>query len=106
LQEETTSTLEEGMMENIPENGVQPLPDVIVERSEEDTPMLHLELEDSEDTNIHEIHEIHEINISEEVEQDIEDMVNNTCNVSSYFLLRFKKKVMLLFYHFLLYYIS
>jgi len=78
LQEETTSTLEEGMMENIPENGVQPLPNVIVERSEEDTPMLHLELEDSEDTNIHEIHEIN-MSQSEEVEQDIEDMVSNIC---------------------------
>jgi len=94
---------------NIKEKSFQIVIDVIVEqRSEEDTPMLHLELEDSEDTNIHEIHEIHEINMShsEEVEQDVEDMVSNMCNVSFYFLLRFKKKVMLLFYHFLLYYIS
>jgi len=106
LQEETTSILEEGVMENIPENGVQPLPDVIVEqRSEEDTPTLHLELEDSEDTNIHEIREIN-MSQSEEVEQDVEDMVSNIRNVSSYFFLRLKKKVMLLFCHLLLYYIS
>lgn len=64
------------MMENMPENGVQRLADVIVEqRSEEDTPMLHLELEDSEDANIHEIH----INQGEEMEQDVEDMV--ICNI-------------------------
>lgn len=71
VEEETTSTLEEGMMENMPENGVQRLADVIVEqRSEEDTPMLHLELEDSEDANIHEIH----MNQGEEMAQDVEDM--------------------------------
>lgn len=72
---ETTSSLEESMMENMPENGVQRLADVIVEqRSEEDTPMLHLELEDSEDANIHEISMQ-----SEEMEQEVEDMVNNMC---------------------------
>ncbi|XP_012538436.1 pre-mRNA-processing factor 39 isoform X3 [Monomorium pharaonis] len=72
VKEETTSTLEENMMENIPENGVQRhLSDVITEqRSEEDTPMLHLELEDSEDANIHEI----SITQTEEMEQDVEDM--------------------------------
>lgn len=67
-------TLEEGIMENMPENGVQRLSDIIIEqRSEEDTPMLHLELEDSEDTNIHEI----SMSQSEEIEQDVEDMVYN-----------------------------
>lgn len=56
------------------ENGVQQLTDIIIEqRSEEDTPMLHLELEDSEDTNIHEMN----IGQSEEMEQDVEDMVND-----------------------------
>ncbi|XP_025073800.1 pre-mRNA-processing factor 39 [Pogonomyrmex barbatus] len=71
VEEETTSTLEESMIENMSENGVQRLTDVIVEqRSEEDTPMLHLELEDSEDANIHEI----SISQSEEIEQDVEDM--------------------------------
>ncbi|XP_072745375.1 pre-mRNA-processing factor 39 isoform X1 [Anoplolepis gracilipes] len=69
--EEEVSTLEESIMENMPENGVQRLSDIIVEqRSEEDTPMLHLELEDSEDTNIHEI----SMGQSEEMEQDVEDM--------------------------------
>lgn len=61
-------------MDNMPENGVQRLSDTIVEqRSEEDTPMLHLELEDSEDANIHEIN----ISQSEEMEQDVQDLVNN-----------------------------
>lgn len=53
------------------ENGVQRLTEIIVEqRSEEDTSMLHLELEDSDDANIHEIN----INRSMEMEQ-YEDMV-------------------------------
>lgn len=102
MQEETTSTLEEGMMD-MPENGVQRLADVIVEqRSEEDTPMLHLELEDSEDANIHEIN----IGQSEEMEQDVEDMVKYMrCYYS--FLLMFKsRKKTLLFCHFLLHCIS
>lgn len=81
MQEETTSTLEEGMMDNMPENGVQRLADVIVEqRIEEDTPMLHLELEDSEDANIQEMN----MGQSEEMEQDVED-VNNICNIIFYF---------------------
>lgn len=59
-------------MENMSENGVQRLADIIVEQhSEEDTPMLHLELENSEDTNVHETN----MGQSEEMEQDIEDMV-------------------------------
>jgi len=66
------------MMENIPENGVQRLSEIIVEqRSEEDTPMLHLELEDSEDANIQEMN----MSQSEEMEQDVEDMVNIKYNV-------------------------
>lgn len=65
--------LEENIMENIPENGVQRLSEIIVEqRSEEDTPMLHLELEDSEDANIQEMN----MSQSEEIEQDVEDMVS------------------------------
>lgn len=72
--QEEVPTLEEGIMENMPENGVQRLSDIIIEqRSEEDTPMLHLELEDSEDTNIHEI----SMGQIEEIEQDVEDMVYN-----------------------------
>lgn len=71
--QEGSSALQESLMENVPENGVQRLSDIIVDqRSEEDTPMLHLELEDSEDANIHEI----SMGQSEEIEQDIEDMVN------------------------------
>lgn len=77
MQEETTSTLEEGMMENMPENGVQRLTDVVIaeQRSEEDTPMLHLELEDSEDANIHEMN----MGQTEEIEQveEAEDVVSN-----------------------------
>lgn len=70
------------MMDNMPENGVQRLADVIVEhRSEEDTPMLHLELEDSEDASIQEMN----MDQSEEMEQDVEDMVNNICNIIFHF---------------------
>jgi hypothetical protein len=78
LQEETASTLEENVMENMPENGVQRLSEVIVDqRSEEDTPMLHLELEDeSEDAHIHEM----SMTQSDEIEQDVEDMVNIVYN--------------------------
>lgn len=69
-------------MENMPENGVQRLSDVIVEqRSEEDTPMLHLELEDSEDANIHEMG----MTQSDEMEPDVEDMVNIICDTCSHF---------------------
>lgn len=62
------------MIENMPENGVQQLSDIIVEqRCEEDTPMLHLELEDSDDANIHEM----SLSQNDEIEHDVEDMVNN-----------------------------
>jgi len=72
------------MMENIPENGVQRLSEIIVEqRSEEDTPMLHLELEDSEDANIQEMN----MSQTEEMEQDVEDMVNTKYNVLLYRIL-------------------
>lgn len=78
--------MEESIIENMSENGVQRLSDIMVEqRSEEDTPMLHLELEDSEDTNIHEMN----IGQSEEIEQDVEDMVHNIQNFCSIARLRF-----------------
>lgn len=72
--QEETPMLEETMMENIPENGVQQLSEIIVEqRSEEDTPMLHLELEEtSEDANTQEI----TMSQSEEMEQNVEEMVS------------------------------
>lgn len=64
--------MEETIVENMPENGVQQLTDIITEqRSEEDTPMLHLELEDSEDANIQETN----VDQSEEAVQEIEEMV-------------------------------
>lgn len=64
------------MMEGIPENGVQRLAEVIVEqRSEEDTPMLHLELEDSEDANIQEMTMTETEEIEQEVQEE-EDMVS------------------------------
>ncbi|KAL0116599.1 hypothetical protein PUN28_009913 [Cardiocondyla obscurior] len=71
VEEETTSTLEDTMMENMPENGVQRLSDVIVDQNrEDDTTMLQLQLEDSEDGNIHEI----SMTQAEEMEQVVEDM--------------------------------
>lgn len=65
--------MEETIVENMPENGVQQLTDIIIteQRSEEDTPMLHLELEDSEDANIQET----SVDQSEEAVQEIEEMV-------------------------------
>lgn len=66
--------LEETLVENIPENGVQQLSDIIVEqRCEEDTPMLHLELEDSDDANIPEMN----LSQNDEMEHDVEDIVSN-----------------------------
>lgn len=65
--------MEETIVENMPENGVQQLTDISIteQRSEEDTPMLHLELEDSEDANIQETN----VDQSEEAVQEIEEMV-------------------------------
>lgn len=75
LQEEA-SIVEESIVENMAENGVQQeLTEIMIEqRSEEDTPMLHLELEDSGDTNIHEMN----VGQSEVIEEDVEEMVNDT----------------------------
>lgn len=90
MQEETTSTLEETMMENMSENGVQRLFNVIEEqRSEDDTPLLHLHLEDSSGSPNTKTHEVN-IDESEEMEQDVEDMV---CNISDgLFLSMFKSR--------------
>lgn len=67
--------LEESIVENMTENRVQRLTDIIIEqRTEEDTPMLHLELEDSGDTNIQEIN----VGQSEEIEQDADEIVSDT----------------------------
>lgn len=43
------------VVESFSENGVQRLNDIIIERHNDSTPMLHLELEDSGDTNVHEV---------------------------------------------------
>ncbi|KAI4484640.1 hypothetical protein M0804_007206 [Polistes exclamans] len=43
------------VVDNLSENGVQRLNDIIIERHNDSTQMLHLELEDSGDTNIHEV---------------------------------------------------
>lgn len=94
--QEEVPTMEEGIMENMSENGVQRLSDMMIEqRSEEDTPMLHLELEDSEDTNIHEMN----IGQSEEIEQDVEDMVHIYTRFLFNSRLRFYEH--LLVYHFI-----
>lgn len=72
--EEEESILQEGVaMESIPENGVQRFNDIIIEQhSEEDTPMLHLELEDSGDTTVHEIN----MNQSVQMERDEENVLD------------------------------
>lgn len=75
---------EEVVMESIPENGVQRFGDIIIEQhNEEDSSMLHLELEDSSDTNIHEINMNQSVQI--EVQENVPDLetsasqiVNNT----------------------------
>lgn len=82
MQEETTSMLEEEVIESMPENGVQRIMDVIVEqRNEEDASTLHLQLEDSEDANIQEMN----MDQNEEMEQDIEEIVSDLCNIFSHF---------------------
>ncbi|XP_015187611.1 PREDICTED: pre-mRNA-processing factor 39-like [Polistes dominula] len=43
------------VVDNLSENGVQRLNDIIIERHNDSTQMLHLELEDSGETNIHEV---------------------------------------------------
>lgn len=71
-------------MESIPENGVQRFGDIIIEQhNEEDSSMLHLELEDSSDTTIHEINMNQSVQI--EVQENVPDLetsasqiVNNT----------------------------
>jgi len=74
--------LEEEVIESMPENGVQRVTDVIVEqRSDEDSSTLHLQLEDSEDANIQEMN----MDQNEEMEQDVEEIVNNLCNIFSHF---------------------
>jgi len=74
--------LEEEVIESMPENGVQRVTDIIMEqRSDEDSSTLHLQLEDSEDTNIQEMN----MDQNEEIEQDVEEIVSNLCNISSYF---------------------
>jgi len=74
--------LEEEVIESMPENGVPRVIDIIMEqRSDEDSSTLHLQLEDSEDTNIQEMN----MDQNEEIEQDVEEIVSNLCNISSYF---------------------
>lgn len=57
-------------MESIPENGVQRFGDIIIEQhNEDDSSMLHLELEDSGDTTVH------EINMNQNVEIGVQESV-------------------------------
>lgn len=64
---------EEVVMESIPENGVQRFDDIIIEHhSEEDTSMLHLQLDDSSDVTLHEINMNQSIGI--EVVESVPDL--------------------------------
>lgn len=57
------------VMESVPENGVQRFGDIIIEQhAEDESSMLHLELEDSGDTTVHEIN----MNQSVQMEADQE----------------------------------
>ena len=69
-------------MESIPENGVQRFGDIIIEQhSEDDAPMLHLELEDSDDTTIHEINMNQSIQIGvQETVPDLETSASQIVN--------------------------
>lgn len=61
---------EEVVMESIPENGVQRFGDIIIEQhNEDDSTMLHLELENSDDTTIH------EINMNQSVQIGVQESV-------------------------------
>lgn len=70
VEEEEPILQEEVVMESIPENGVQRFGDIIIEQhNEDDSSMLHLELEDSGDTTIH------EINMNQTVQIGIQETV-------------------------------
>ncbi|KAK2575476.1 hypothetical protein KPH14_011205 [Odynerus spinipes] len=56
IEEESRVLDEASVIEGASENGIQRLSDIIIEQhNEEDSSMLHLELDDSRDTNVHEV---------------------------------------------------
>lgn len=76
-------------MESIPENGVQRFGDIIIEQhNEDDSSMLHLELEDSGDTTIHEINMNQTVQIGiQETVPDLETSASQIVNKIYFFLL-------------------
>lgn len=76
-------------MESIPENGVQRFGDIIIEQhNEDDSSMLHLELEDSGDTTIHEINMNQTVQIGiQETVPDLETSASQIVNEIYFFLL-------------------
>lgn len=76
-------------MESIPENGVQRFGDIIIEQhNEDDSSMLHLELEDSGDTTIHEINMNQSVQIGiQETVPDLETSASQIVNKIYFFLL-------------------
>ncbi|KAK9294681.1 hypothetical protein QLX08_010798 [Tetragonisca angustula] len=80
VEEEEPVLQEEVVMESIPENGVQRFGDIIIEQhSEDDAPMLHLELEDSDDTTIHEINMNQSIQIG--VQETVPDLETSASQI-------------------------
>ncbi|XP_033299623.1 pre-mRNA-processing factor 39 [Bombus bifarius] len=80
VEEEVPVLQEEVVMESIPENGVQRFGDIIIEQhNEEDSSMLHLELEDSSDTTIHEINMNQSVQI--EVQENVPDLETSTSQI-------------------------
>ncbi|KAG7204054.1 hypothetical protein KM043_001911 [Ampulex compressa] len=76
--EEERTIMQEEIMESVPENGIQRFTDIIIEQhNEDDTPMLHLELEDSEDTTVHEINMNQTVQIAQAIES-IEELETST----------------------------
>ncbi|XP_076656718.1 pre-mRNA processing factor 39 isoform X1 [Halictus rubicundus] len=68
----------EVIMESIPENGVQRFSDIIQQHHEDESSMLHLELDDSTDTAVHEIN----MNQSVQIEEDQENVPDSETSES------------------------
>lgn len=70
-------------MESIPENGVQRFGDIIIEQhTEDESTMLHLELEDSGDAAVHEINMNQSIQLAGE-EENVPDLETSVTQIVS-----------------------
>nr|XP_031833401.1 pre-mRNA-processing factor 39-like isoform X2 [Nomia melanderi] len=78
IEEEESVFQGEVVMESIPENGVQRFTDIIQQHDEDESSMLHLELDDSTDAAVHEIN----MNQSVQIEEDQENVPDSETSES------------------------